>query len=180
MKMKGFPIPNPILIKAANRRQREISHCADKFNTYDAEKVREYCGKEFGHISTDDVRNRCISLRKADLLEKIRGHGPGKLTDGVPPDLSDELLEHYKSTKYRRLSEAIIILAEGRCQICNGKAIECHHRCYNHIGTEEEASDLIAVCRKCHERADRRRREEKNRRNKQNDRITKDSKLPVS
>jgi len=39
-----------------------------------------------------------------------------------------------------------------RCQICNGSGVlDVHHRTYEHLGDlDEEASDLIVLCRPCH------------------------------
>lgn len=107
----------------------------------------------------DEVRSKCISLRKAGKTGPLSGKGPGKLSeDGIPPNLSPELLAHYESQEYRNISEEVIARAYGRCQICNAIATECHHRSYEEVKGPGEIDDLIAVCRECHRFCDRRRR----------------------
>lgn len=42
--------------------------------------------------------------------------------------------------------------AEHRCAVCNADGrLDVHHRCYDRLGFEAD-SDLIALCRACHER----------------------------
>jgi 5-methylcytosine-specific restriction endonuclease McrA len=53
--------------------------------------------------------------------------------------------------KARRMSK--LKEARFRCQLCNssGPLLECHHRTYQRCGNEQ-LSDLIVLCRRCHER----------------------------
>lgn len=60
--------------------------------------------------------------------------------------------EYLSSERWRALSARVRETAKHRCQLCNKfeKPLHVHHRSYSTLGTEEELSDLIALCAECH------------------------------
>lgn len=61
--------------------------------------------------------------------------------------------EHLNSEYWQNVSEAVKARAGWRCQVCNSENDLCaHHRTYEHRGNEmEHLSDLICMCKSCHE-----------------------------
>ncbi len=62
----------------------------------------------------------------------------------------------YLKTDYWQETRQLAINREnGRCQLCNNKAVclHVHHKTYEHLGYEEEfLSDLTVLCKSCHEK----------------------------
>lgn len=59
---------------------------------------------------------------------------------------------HYLKSKHwkKRRKAFLSIVGNDRCTICQRKGVEPHHVTYERVG-EEWDSDLIPLCRKCHE-----------------------------
>lgn len=77
-----------------------------------------------------------------------------------PPDPrhSAAYLAYLMSPEWQAKRRAALARANHRCQHCGkGGELDVHHKNYDWLG-EEDASDLIALCRPCHDIADRRRR----------------------
>lgn len=64
----------------------------------------------------------------------------------------DEYKAYLESDAWKRTRKHAIEGARGACQLCdaNGR-IDVHHRTYDRVG-DERLSDLIVLCRRCHER----------------------------
>ena len=59
---------------------------------------------------------------------------------------------YLNSVRWRRLRALVLKRAKGLCEGCGeANATEVHHLSYNHIG-DEFLWELVAVCRKCHEK----------------------------
>jgi len=54
------------------------------------------------------------------------------------------------SRHWRIFRLAVMIVANGRCTICNKPADDVHHLTYERVGTEY-LCDVAPLCRKCHE-----------------------------
>lgn len=64
----------------------------------------------------------------------------------------DGYSEYLASTQWAKRRRAIFARANGKCEGCGeGGAEEVHHLTYEHVGAEF-LFELVAVCRKCHER----------------------------
>lgn len=155
-------IPDIILRDAYLYIARKAKCFREKFcsRTELVEMVLQECGPEYAHVRIDWIRERIPHCCKnpgnhGGGWRALDKHGPPK-----KPKLSSELKAHYASEEYRRLSDEKIREAGGLCQVCCRPATECHHRCYDNIGTPLEKGDLIAICRKCHTPCDSRRRRE--------------------
>jgi hypothetical protein len=60
--------------------------------------------------------------------------------------------DYLQSLHWQRLAEETKRLAGYRCQVCNSADELCaHHRTYERRGDELQ-SDLICLCRDCHEK----------------------------
>jgi hypothetical protein len=71
---------------------------------------------------------------------------PRGITDGQA-----EYAEYLASPEWRVRRDRAVARAEGRCQLCNSaKHLNVHHRTYARIG-RERPTDLIVLCRECHE-----------------------------
>ena len=72
--------------------------------------------------------------------------------------------DYLKSPEWIRKRKEALRIAENRCQLCNtpGPGLTIHHRTYLRDGQStigrEKLSDLVALCKDCHDLADERRR----------------------
>jgi nucleoside 2-deoxyribosyltransferase len=85
--------------------------------------------------------------------------GPGTETS-IHPDCitfqksyKERYYEYLNSFQWKRLRKDKLHEAGGRCQLCNSSAqpLHVHHRTYDRV-FNEELSDLIALCKPCHEK----------------------------
>ena len=58
--------------------------------------------------------------------------------------------KYKKSPAWHRKRDAVIQRDGGQC-VCGAQATEMHHKTYSNIG-REPLSDLVMLCKKCHER----------------------------
>jgi hypothetical protein len=72
-----------------------------------------------------------------------------------------EYQEYLQTPYWKKASDEVKRRAGYRCQVCNSdKALETHHRSYEHRGNEmEHLEDLICLCHECHDRFHRSMRE---------------------
>jgi len=85
--------------------------------------------------------------------------GPGTETSIHPDCLTyqksykERYHEYLSSFQWKRLRKDKLQEAGGRCQLCNSSAqpLHVHHRTYDRV-FHEELSDLIALCKPCHEK----------------------------
>lgn len=61
--------------------------------------------------------------------------------------------EYLRSEHWLSVKRNAIQVADRRCQLCNAadQILDVHHRTYERLGNEKP-SDLIVLCRSCHER----------------------------
>ena len=67
---------------------------------------------------------------------------------------------YMRSPKWQRMRFLVLNkIAQNRCMLCYapGPGLEVHHRTYERFGNER-STDLIALCKPCHDLADERRR----------------------
>lgn len=61
--------------------------------------------------------------------------------------------DYLQSAEWRRVRSAVMRRANGVCEVCNAApASEVHHLTYDRIGNES-LTDLVAICRGCHQEA---------------------------
>ena len=153
MAKSDWVIPNAILIPALNRWKRETKRGFDTLVTYDSEKIRQWCGSAYGHIPTDDIKNRAISLRKSGKLERNMGHPPGKnAKDKLEKSANPEYEAYLNSNEWKKL-RAQAIKRDKACRLCNSQnRLEVHHRCYPEppIELTDSLDNLTTLCRKHH------------------------------
>ncbi len=67
--------------------------------------------------------------------------------------------EYLLSPEFARKRFLCFRIYEERCALCyaSGPGLECHHRTYERFKHERQ-SDLVALCKSCHDLADERRR----------------------
>lgn len=59
--------------------------------------------------------------------------------------------EYLGSARWKHLRHEAVKAAKYRCQLCNsGGPLNVHHRTYRRVGSDEEISDLIVLCKECH------------------------------
>ena len=64
---------------------------------------------------------------------------------------NDKYTAYMQSAKWRKKAERIKKRDKGQCQICLAQdGLEVHHKTYKNL-YHEPLSDLIALCRDCHE-----------------------------
>lgn len=58
---------------------------------------------------------------------------------------------YLRTEHWQRIRKDVLQRAQYRCQVCNASGlVDVHHRSYEHKG-QERYSDVIVLCRKCHE-----------------------------
>lgn len=68
---------------------------------------------------------------------------------------SAEYLAYMESDAWRLKRMAVLGRAGGECERCKAApAVDVHHLTYQHLG-DEPLADLQALCRPCHDQADR-------------------------
>ena len=66
--------------------------------------------------------------------------------------------EYLASPEWELKRQEIIFLAEGKCERCKERRdLDIHHRHYESLGNEHHA-DLEAMCKTCHNKADKERK----------------------
>lgn len=70
----------------------------------------------------------------------------------IKKQVMGEIYQDYLQTEHwKEISKETKRLADYRCQVCNSdKELNVHHRTYERKGHELQ-SDLICLCRSCHE-----------------------------
>lgn len=64
----------------------------------------------------------------------------------------DEYHAYLRSPQWHTLRRVMLDQADGRCQVCRRvERLQVHHNTYDRVG-HERLSDLIVLCRQCHER----------------------------
>jgi len=64
------------------------------------------------------------------------------------------------SSEWSVIKTFVLERAESTCEDCGAQEpLEVHHKTYRNFGGKEQLSDLIAVCKNCHESRDRLHRE---------------------
>ena len=62
-----------------------------------------------------------------------------------------EYQQYCRSAHWHEVKAFVLERDEGRCVLCNRKAIQVHHRSYTHLEDfEAEARDCVALCKRCH------------------------------
>lgn len=67
--------------------------------------------------------------------------------------MNKEYLQYLKSTTWGKQKNKTLYWHKKRCGICGKKkrALDIHHKTYKRIFQEDVKSDLIPLCRPCHE-----------------------------
>lgn len=159
-------IPNDVLIPKALKMRAILRSDPDGWVTYDFEAVRSWCGVEYGHVPTDDVRRQLQNLRKSgDLgtIEDLEKVAKGEVPYEPHNDCDDserfsvEYRMYLESDQWKDFAGRVREWWDYRCAICNSESgLEVHHRTYERLG-REQMNDCILLCAKCHVVADRRR-----------------------
>lgn len=91
------------------------------------------------------INPRAIRRRLAKLE---KGQHPGRPPDGRAWwDWYDRYL---RCDAWQETRERALAAAQHSCQVCGSQATQVHHRTYARVG-RERLSDLLALCRDCHE-----------------------------
>ncbi len=80
------------------------------------------------------------------------------------PEFRHAYAEYIRSPGWKRLRDAVLARARGRCEHCPKapSRLTIHHLTYARFRTEL-LTDLVALCKPCHEIADEKRRQENRR-----------------
>lgn len=101
-----------------------------------------------------------FAVNESNLTSVLRGErlivevDSGYLrTAPVPVDLATMPYDEYLKTEHwQTVRSGAIERAGGRCQLCNDdRDLHVHHRTYERRGSEEP-TDVVALCKSCHER----------------------------
>ena len=62
-----------------------------------------------------------------------------------------EYIEYLKSDEWKEKRKYIMDMADWTCSKCGNKATQLHHISYDNLGDEELDTDVIALCKDCHD-----------------------------
>lgn len=69
-----------------------------------------------------------------------------------PKLLLDRVLKREKDSNWRKVRRIVLERDGYRCRVCRRKkAVDVHHVIFRSLGGKDEAKNLIAVCKVCHE-----------------------------
>jgi len=63
---------------------------------------------------------------------------------------NEEYQKYLYSKEWESLRNAVMVRADGWCELCNRKAVEVHHIKYPKNLEDDNIKNLLAVCRTCH------------------------------
>lgn len=112
------------------------------------------CGeKQMQNYKLNSVKNiNLIPLYSPDLWNKYKNNQ--YLSKSLYYEAKNERFEEYvnyiNSEKWQILRQQVIKEYNGLCFYCLEKANDVHHKSYDNFGNEP-LSDLVLLCRKCHE-----------------------------
>lgn len=65
-------------------------------------------------------------------------------------------LDFMNTEEWQQIRELVLARAHNKCEDCGADGpLDVHHKTYRNFGGKEQLSDLVAVCRPCHERRGR-------------------------
>jgi len=132
----------------ASERQAHARDCADcRAGRFCADRLMLTTAQAARHGQTSLLRAAAaIEARDQEYANRARAHGV------VYEHHIDGFNAYWQNIRHR-----LFVVAGHRCQRCGGcKPLEAHHRHYDTLGFEE-LCDLEALCRDCHQIADRQR-----------------------
>lgn len=112
------------------------------------------CGeKQMQNYKLNSVKNiNSIPLYSPDLWNKYKNNQ--YLSKSLYYEAKNERFEEYvnyiNSEKWQILRQQVIKEYNGLCFYCLENAKDVHHKSYDNFGNEP-LSDLVLLCRKCHE-----------------------------
>ena len=62
-----------------------------------------------------------------------------------------EYIEYLKSDEWREKRKILMEQCDWTCSKCGKKATQLHHLNYNNIGNEELNTDVVPLCKDCHD-----------------------------
>lgn len=106
------------------------------------QEVSEWCGP-MPDVEVDEDMQALIGSQVEEMFKRSADRA--------------KQLRRLSYTKYlqtdwwHELRDMAKALAEHRCRGCNAPDnLEVHHRSYEHLGTHDEAGDLVVLCAACH------------------------------
>ena len=98
----------------------------------------------------DKALNLVPSLTDAILFRQEIWHEILKESEHTE-DKQSEYNRYLKSDAWMAKRACVLNLRDHRCDLCNEKATEVHHKTYDNVG-QEPFNDLTALCKSCHTR----------------------------
>jgi len=62
-----------------------------------------------------------------------------------------EYIEYLKSDEWKEKRRYLMEVSDWTCSKCGAKATQLHHVSYENIGNEELDTDVIPLCKDCHD-----------------------------
>ena len=126
----------------------------------DLKRIREKARKQTGPLRylgasgeaewAADRKARAWAERGDGKIRKVVQSG--SRTPGQKTAYPESYLEYLRSPSWKRRALEAKRAANHRCQVCGKRSswLDVHHLTYERLG-QEWASDLVAVCRACHD-----------------------------
>lgn len=152
---KNIRIPEGTLIGPARRMMEKLNADCYNWDDYEYEQVKHGCGPTYATVPLANVRQQCEKLRKDGKLG-VKKTNKARPKKQQPPA---DYLEYLKSEHWLKFRQTILEFWGYRCALCYSDAkMDVHHRVYRLY--EEQVTDCLALCRRCHTAADRARQRE--------------------
>lgn len=149
-------IPQNILLPVGLKYRREFKCDPEKWADDDLARVRFDCGPSFAGVPLANIRRQLCNLRKRAKLGRVtESEKRGAMKAERPPA---EYLNYLASPDWKRRKRQWLEYWDFRCALCDSnKKLDVHHRTYIRLGNERP-NDCLALCRSCHNAADRARK----------------------
>lgn len=93
-----------------------------------------------------------VDERLAEAMKQFAENVKDILRESEPKGFSMEYVEYLKSAEWQAKRNERLRIDNYTCQRCGGKRdLQVHHLTYANIGHEDVHSDLITMCKDCHE-----------------------------
>lgn len=146
-------IPKDVLLPLAAEMRRRLRSDPTRWTDSEIDEIRCRLPVPYNSFPCYAVRNHCENLRKNGDLQRVnKTKNVGKTAWPRPPE---EYLRYLQSPHWVDFSRQVRQFWGNRCALCYSDGrLDVHHRTYERIGAEV-LTDCIALCRRCHQQAER-------------------------
>ena len=156
--MNEKSVPDSLMIPIGQKWTKKLETCADSWSDSQIMVMRAELPQRYHAVPCDELRRLWINIRKRGTDGyRVNGKGPsvGSRIKKTRKPTPAWYLEYLKSTWFATVRERALRFWGYRCAVCythqDERTIDIHHRTYERCPGAETETDVIALCRHCHE-----------------------------